>query len=303
MKPIFVLLLFFGLVALGCVSAPAETVQQEADETTEPVVYNVTPQAEEITDETEEDTTEAETEDETQETEEADELSEIESKEISFRTQDQWEIYATIYYATESDGVWSPDSAIVLLHELGADRSSFDPIIPLLHEKFPDSDVIALDIRGHGKSTNHGTYERFGVGDFKGAVYDIVALKSELSTLRPTIEKYSLVGASMGSSIAMKYAVEEGGIKRVVMISPGTSYRDFDITENVEDYDFGLFMAAASDDHYSSGSANELYSISGADPKELKTYYGISAHGTDLIEATASDAEPLEDLIVEWLKR
>ena len=308
MKSTYILVLLLGLVLFGCVGAPPAEAPQDADETTEPVVYNVTPETEEPVEEpeTEVDETEDETEEtdeETEETEETDELSEIESEEISFRTQDQWEIYATIYYAKETDGVWSPDSAIVLLHELGADRSSYDSLIPVLHEKFPDSDVVALDIRGHGKSTNHGTYERFGVGDFKGAKYDVVALKSELGTLRPTIENYYLVGASMGSSIAIKYAAEEGGVKRVVMLSPGTAYQNFDITENIEDYDFGLFMAVASDDHYSAGSASELYSISGSDPKELKTYYGISAHGTNLLEATADDSEPLEDMIVEWLKR
>ncbi|MEM2949373.1 MAG: hypothetical protein QXT05_03205 [Candidatus Bilamarchaeaceae archaeon] len=46
-----------------------------------------------------------------------------------------------------------------------------------------------------------------------------------------------------------------------------------------------------------------MYDTSPSDAKELKVYYGINAHGTDLIEATATTSQPLEELIVRWLKR
>ena len=302
MKPIYVLAVFLGLVFLGCVGAPEA---QQPAETQEPVVYDVVPEdyAPEETQETGE-TTEPEETEEVEETPEetGDELSEIESEEFSFRTTDQWEIHATIYYAIESDEFKYPDSAIILIHELGKDQSSFDSLVPVLHKKFPRSDIITYDIRGHGKSTNHGSYTSFTVADFKAMKDDIIALKQEVESFRYTIEKYSLVGSSIGGSVALNYAAEEGGISRVVMISPGTAYHDFDITEDAETYSHGLFMAVGTEDRYSASSADELYRIADADPLELQKYYGLDEHGMELIDATASDEEPLEDLIVEWLK-
>lgn len=298
MKPTYILAVFLGLVFLGCVGAPE--AQQPAEEQ-EPVVYDVVPEDYVPEEET--------VEEEPEEVEEAppeieeDELAEIESEEFSFRTIDQWEIYATVYHAIESDEFRYPDSAIILVHELGKDRSSFDSLVPVLHKKFPRSDIITYDIRGHGKSTNHGSYTRFTIGDIRAMKQDIIALKEELKSFRFTIDKYSLVGASIGGSVALNYAAEEGGISRIVMISPGIAYQDFDITENAEDYSHGLFMAVGTEDKYSASSADELYRIADADPIELQKYYGLDEHGMELIDATASDEEPLEDLIVEWLKR
>ncbi|MEM3075206.1 MAG: alpha/beta hydrolase [Candidatus Bilamarchaeaceae archaeon] len=229
-------------------------------------------------------------------------LDGIESKEILFTTKDKWVIYGTIYYANKSDGVRHPDTAIILLHELGKDRKSFDGIIPRLHAEFQTADIVALDLRGHGKSTNHGYYTNFQVGDYRSIKNDVIALKEELKVLRPTIKKYYIIGASIGGSVALDLAAS-GESSKIILISPGLAYHDYDISEAGKNYIHEIYMAVGSDDHYSADSARRLYDTSPSDAKELKVYYGINAHGTDLIEATATTSQPLEELIVRWLKR
>ncbi len=222
----------------------------------------------------------------------------IRHKEITFRTSDGWDIYGTLYYATSD----SPSTAIVLLPALGEDRSSYDELVPMLHSSFSNADVIALDPRGHGKSTNRGDYTGFQIGEYRAMKKDLIALKEHLLYSRFSVENYYIVGSSLGGSVALDYASESGDVKRVVMISPGISYHDLDITEDAETYSHRLYMAVASDDRYSASSADTIYSVSPADRKEVKTYYGMSEHGTDLFDATKDDEEPLLELVVEWLR-
>ncbi|VVC01777.1 Uncharacterised protein [uncultured archaeon] len=89
----------------------------------------------------------------------------------------------------------------------------------------------------------------------------------------------------------------------MVMISPGTSYDGFDITNDAQTYLHGLYLAVGSEDSYSANSASQIYSMSQSDSKDLKVYYGTSAHGNALFDATKNSDAPLDNLVVSWLNR
>ncbi len=290
-----IILVFAAILLLGC-------VQTEVPEEKEPQVINITvgEEPEEEIEESEE-VPEEEVPEETEE--ETPEIELLRQKEVKVTTSDQWDIYFTLYYSKEEHDVTAPDTAVILLHQLGSDRSSYDELVPSIHEALPTADVVAVDWRGHGKSTNIGTYQNFRTGDYRAAKKDLEKIKDKLGVLRPSIKKYYIIGASIGSSVALDYAEENDDVAKVIMISPGTAYHDFDITEDAEGYLHELYIAAASDDSYSSNSASQIYSMSPSDNKEFKIYYGTSAHGMALIDATESSDEPLDELIISWLKK
>jgi len=285
-----IILILAAVLLLGCV----QQAPQEQQPKTIEVPVTETPQA----------TQPAETQPAavTQPAEETGALAALRQKEYSVRTTDGWDIYFTIYYSKEEHDVTAPDTAVILLHELGSDRSSFDALIPEMHEGLPTADIIAMDWRGHGESISKGTYQKFGSADYKLVKKDLEKVRDKLSVLRPSVKKYYLVGVSMGSSVALDYAQEHGEVAKLVMVSPGVAYHDFDVREDAEGYLHDLYLATASDDRYSMSSANEIYALSPTDNKEIMVYYGSSAHGTALFGATEDLDEPLVPLIVHWLK-
>lgn len=70
--------------------------------------------------------------------------------------------------------------------------------------------VLAVDFRGHGRSTGHST-----VGDRE--VLDIAAAVAEARRLG--YERIAVVGFSMGGAVAVRHAALEGGIDAVVSVS------------------------------------------------------------------------------------
>lgn len=291
------LVLVFGLILLlGCVGTETSAEEKQPTVVEVPVGEGAQEAVEQAVEEPEEETEPAEEPE--PEVQEESPLDDISHKELKFDTKDGWEIYGTVYYS-ESD---FPTTLIFLVHGLGKDRSSYDELILPLHEQIGYADIIALDMRGHGKSISRGEYTGFKTGDFRAMKNDLEAVVTYFSAGRPSINNYYIIGASIGSSVALDYADEHSEVSKLVMLSPGTEYREFEIIEDAEYYLNELYLVAGSDDHYSAASVEEIYSACPSDNKVKKIYYGMSAHGTDLIEATAQSEEPLSESVVEWLE-
>jgi pimeloyl-ACP methyl ester carboxylesterase len=224
----------------------------------------------------------------------------IKSEEIVYKTSDNWDIYGTLYYAKDED----PKRAVILIHMLGSDRSSYDPLIPVLHEEMTDADILAIDARGHGKSTNLGTTSKFKyVGDWKAMGNDIGGAVEYFRFYRNMPDEYYVVGASIGSTSAIHYAASNAEIQRVVMISPGMNYKGVDISEDLENYRKRLLVVAAENDLSSAKDAKTIYSQSksGSELKKLYIYNGTDAHGTDLFSVTKGRSDDLTKMIADWL--
>jgi len=302
-----IVFLMMGLLLFGCIgqpaTAPAGDTTPESEDAAQEVIHVPTDSDEPETPATEPEETEpAETEPETENppSEPAAEEEEGQSEDIVYKTKDSWDIHGTLHYAPGTD---KPETLIILAHGYGQDRSAFDPLIPVLKERLSDMDVLAIDMRGHGESTNIGTYEHFIAGDFIAMQNDIAGAIPHMEMIRPSIERYYIVGASIGSSAALNYAVDDASVHKVVMLSPGLDYRGVKIEKANWDYIHALYLATANGDSYSRDSANTLYADSPSDNKQLKIYDEIgNAHGTDMFAATANTMEPLTELVGIWLQ-
>jgi 3-oxoadipate enol-lactonase len=106
------------------------------------------------------------------------------------------------FYKLEGSG-----PPVVLIHGLGADHRLFDgPVKDCLLE---DHQVLAMDLRGHGKSTRAGKFystELFA--------RDVEAMMEALG-----IRSAVVIGISMGGAVAMKLAARESRrVSRLVLI-------------------------------------------------------------------------------------
>lgn len=188
----------------------------------------------------------------------------------------------------------------MLLPGIGQTRDSYPlSFISKLHENFPEAIVIAIDMRGHGESTNFGTWQSFDTATFKDMKTDVIAVQTYLASDYPAIKQYYIVGASIGSSAAMLASAQNTKIVKIAMLSPGVSYQGVDISDEVKDYILKLFIAASGGD---AASATAIYDMCPSLHKTLKIYDG-SAHGTDLFAATENGPEPLSDALVEFFKQ
>jgi alpha/beta superfamily hydrolase len=221
----------------------------------------------------------------------------LESTEISY-SSGAWKVYGTLYLSK----IKTPTRAILLLPQLGKTRDSYPAsFIESLHEQFPESVVVALDMRGHGKSTNLGTYANFDTAGYKDMKTDVLTVKEYIEPNYPNIESYYVIGASMGSTAAILAGAQESKIHKIVMVSPGMDYQGVDIERACEDYQHDVLAVSSSGDAYSVQSASSMVSIRGTAHTQLKTYSG-SAHGTDMFDATENEPQPLSAAIVEFLK-
>jgi len=221
----------------------------------------------------------------------------LESTEINY-TSGAWRIYGTVYDSKNDE----PTKAIILVHDLGKTRDAYSQdFIERLHDSVPDAMIFAIDLRGHGKSTNLGTYQSFDMATFKDMKTDVLGAKNYFKANHPTVNEYYVVGASIGSTAGILAAAQDMEINKLVMISPGMEYKNVSIDRAAEDYLKRLMLVASSGDSYSVDGVEGIDELSHTTHKTIKIYPG-SAHGTDLFAATEGDSEPLDTAIINFLK-
>ncbi len=217
--------------------------------------------------------------------------SSLDSQEIVYDSG-SWLIHGTYYPSIEKE----PKKVIVLVPQLGEDRWSYpDRFIERLHDEFHDAAVVAIDPRGHGESTNLGVWTDFDMFEFKNMKLDLIDIEKYFRDDYPLIEGYYVIGSSMGGTSALNAGAQVKFIKKVVMISPGLNYQGVELKS--DDYVYPILAVASSEDRTSREAVYDMETSK----KIEKIYQGYSEHGTDLFEATKDDAEPLDELIINFL--
>jgi esterase/lipase len=223
-------------------------------------------------------------------------VSIIPSQEISYDSGG-WTIYGTLYSAKEM-----PKRMIVLVPGLGTTRDSYSQsFVVKLHDQMPDALVLAIDPRGHGKSTNLGDWRVMDTAAFQDMRTDIINSKKYIVDKYPAVKQLYVVGASMGSTAAITAGAKEKSITKVVMLSPGMEFNKVDITSAISAYVQPLLVIASSGDAYSAQSAQQIVSMTSKSQTTLKIYPG-SAHGTELFDATQGTDDPVDAVIIDFLK-
>lgn len=215
-------------------------------------------------------------------------------RDVEFTSEGNVRIVGTFYESM------SPNSpAVLLLHQFGSNRASYDEFAKDLQKK--NFGVLAIDGRGFGDSTRTADGKTVKAektdeavkgmkADVAGA-FDFLAKQKNVDAAR-----IGIVGASYGSSLAIIYAAENKSVKAVALLSPGLNYFGNMPTEPaVKNYgDRPLLMVAAEDDKESADAVRKLKEENESDKYETKIYER-GGHGTALFEVG------LQDLLEQFL--
>jgi pimeloyl-ACP methyl ester carboxylesterase len=103
---------------------------------------------------------------------------------------------------------------VVLLHGVGSRWQPFQPILPVLAEKYQ---VYALDLRGHGRSSH--TPGAYNLDDFTRDVYQFLNQRVQAPAV--------IYGHSLGALVAINLAAQEPHLVRALILGdPPFYYHD-----------------------------------------------------------------------------
>jgi len=180
-----------------------------------------------------------------------------------------------------------PAPAVLLLHMLGRSKADWDSFACNLQKQ--GYAVMAMDLRGHGAST--------GPVDWTKADDDTLAAWQVLSS-RPEVDvtRTAIVGASIGSNLALIAGAAEPRVKAVVALSPGEDYMGLKPGDTIASFGVRpVLLVASADDVYSFDSIQKLAPKAIAAEKKEFTNAG---HGPAMF------ADPtLEPFLINWLNK
>jgi len=219
---------------------------------------------------------------------------------VKFISADNVEIVGTFYESAKAN---SP--AVLLLHQWGSDRESYDEFARKIQAK--GFGVLAIDGRGFGESvkTSDGASVAADRGDetVKGMKADVDNAFQFLAKQKNVdAARIGIVGASYGSSLAMIYGAQNKQVKAVALLSPGLNYfGNLPIEAAVNDFgNRPLLFVAASDDNESADSSLKLFkSAEGLNNNWTLQIYPKGGHGTGIFAAKVG----LEDLLEQFLTK
>ncbi len=217
---------------------------------------------------------------------------------IKFTSEGNVEIVGTFYESPKANS-----AAVLLLHQFGSNRKSYDEFAKEMQKK--NLGVLAIDGRGFGesvKTTDGKTVKAERTDDAVKGMKADVANAFDLLAKQKNVDmtKIGIVGASYGSSLAIIYGAENPKVKAVALLSPGINYFGNMPTEPaIKSYgDRPLLLVAAEDDKESADSVRKLKEIGANDKYETKIYEK-GGHGTALFDVGLQDL--LEQFLVKSL--
>ena len=150
-------------------------------------------------------------------------------KEIEAQTKDARIIKATLSYA-KIEGV-TKYPTVVLLHSLGYSSEDWVNLIPDLNNA--GYAVIAIDLRGHGKSIYTTGFQKkpwvyFQTKTYQKMPSDIITVldQAQKQSKKVSLDNMAIVGADIGANAAVLVSKElKKKPKTIVLISPTTSFK------------------------------------------------------------------------------
>jgi dienelactone hydrolase len=198
--------------------------------------------------------------------------------EVTLEAPDGQTLYGWYSSAGEGEG-----RGVVLLHQLYTTHTSWNTFAQTLMDS--GYKVLSVDLRGYGKT--RGRISWTAAQD--DAVAWIAWLKSQ-----PGVTSVSVVGSSMGSTIALLGCAKSDQCASAVALSPGLDYYQIDTTTALQD-GFPALLVYADRDPYPSQDVPEMQELGGAHIEAL-TYEGRD-HGVSLFKAH----DDLMGILIDWL--
>ena len=216
--------------------------------------------------------------------------SDLTPESVSIEAEDGLLLVGDYYFPSgEMDGEAVP--SVILLHMLSSNRTTWKPLIPVLVNDYGLA-VLNIDMRGHG--------ETGGSQDWSAAEIDVQTLIDWLRTqddINPNA--VSIVGASIGSNLALRGWANDETILTAVALSPGLDYRGVTTQDAVEaGSDRAVMLVASRQDTPSALAVTTLFTVTTADV-QVRLYNG-RLHGTQLLENEAV-VDELTHSIGTWI--
>lgn len=183
-----------------------------------------------------------------------------------------------------------PFPGVILLHMLGSDRQVWadNGFSQLLADN--GYAVLAVDMRGHG--------ETGGSRDWDLAEQDLRMVWQWFTGLDEVDEtNTAVIGASIGSNMALITGANIPEIKTVILLSPGLDYRGVTTEDALQRYgQRPLLIAASQEDSYAASSSETLADKAAGDAKLIM--YNGAGHGTNMF----GPQPDLAPTLLEWLE-
>lgn len=181
-------------------------------------------------------------------------------------------------------------NGVVFVHMAGRSKEDWQLLAEKLYRA--DTQVLAIDLRGHGANVSPGAPAPTAYGPM---IADVRAAVDYLHARGCT--SVTLVGAELGANLAINEAADDPSIRNVVMLSPGIDVKGVITTDAVKRYGARPLMIVASEgDVYSARSANALDRV--AQGAHQVRMYDKTARGTSLLNQEPS----LESLVIGWIQ-
>ena len=199
---------------------------------------------------------------------------------VEFTTEDGVTIHGTQHLMADPRA-WT----VLMLHQLSATRSEWEPIYEALHEE--GISTLRIDQRGHGESI--GTEEApLQWRQFDEAAWAKLPLdaKAALAYIRSVAQPAGIVvmGSSIGSSSAILTGADDSSVRGVVALSPGESYRGLGTLEPASRISGELLAIAAEGEAPAAAAARALAE---AAPSAEAVIVSGSAHGLPMLRDNA----------------
>jgi len=183
--------------------------------------------------------------------------------------------------------------AVLLVHMLTRSHAEWDLTAEALNVS--GFGVLAIDLRGHGASEGSS-------GALAAMQQDVQAGLDWLKT-RPDVVpgRLGIVGASLGSTLAVLVAAADSTVRSVALLSPAAEYRGLRCETAMRRYaerGGATMLVASTGDPYALRTAHHFEAM-GTGPRDLRVVDGTNAHGTTLLH-TRPD---LVTSLVDWFRR
>lgn len=180
--------------------------------------------------------------------------------------------------------------SVLLLHELYADHTGWGDLPgSLLAAGY---NVLAVDLRGHGATG--------GAINWPQAVVDVADWLTWMRSVGLRGDAISLIGSSMGASLALVGCANDPLCPTAIALSPGWAYYGISVEAAFAE-NFGarpVLLVYAVDDYYPALGVPQMVEA-GSQNVVVEEYAG-NAHGFLLLE---SEGETLIPALIAWLAR
>ena len=211
----------------------------------------------------------------------------VQERDVTFLSEDSVHLRGTFWEPREHRAI-----SLLLLHDLGADRSSWERFVPLFRTR--GWGVLSFDLRGHGESVRQDMRaDLLKVHDddllsphgYPQDVRAALAFLARQSKADPG--KLAIVGAGLGADLAYAGSARGWGNASTVCLSLDEP-RARALAGTGAFAPRSIYLLYGSLDPVSATSA-VAFSSTAASPAETKAYDGTNATGMDLFSQQAPE--------------